>query len=413
MATNSEIPQITGPSQGPLVCPATPTETAAFGQATPWQRVEDAFRAAHHDPDLTAVRAIYAAAAAHRLPGATVWMFAVAPPSSGKTEALMPLQRVGAHIISGVTPQTFVSGWTIRKKGQSAEQGRDASLLNRIKNGIIVCKDFSQVLSMPLKTKGPILADLRDIYDGYIAKEYGTGERKEWTGRITFLAGVTQEIDSHYSVYQTLGERFVQIRWKRPGGVKAALTAMKHANVQRTRRAVEKAVSNLLKPILTSTPATPRISAAAQRRIANLAEFTVRARTHVPRDGYTREILYMPEAEASPRLAQQLEQLARGSALLDGRLAVDSNDVALVERVAFDSIRADRRAILDTLRSKRQFSVTQLATAARLSQPSVSRRVEELQGLGLVEWERSDSFDESLVRLGEHALQLLAGVADD
>lgn len=86
-------------------------------------------------------------------------------------------------------------------------------------SGIIVGKDFSQVLSMPKKTKGPILADFRDIYDGQIAKEFGTGERKEWRGRITVIAGVTPDLDIHYSVFQVLGERFVQVRSRRPGGV--------------------------------------------------------------------------------------------------------------------------------------------------------------------------------------------------
>ena len=396
------------PKSTPLVRLATPAETAAINRDGRWQQLEAVFRGIHHDPDLMAIRALYATVAAHYLSGPTVWMFAVAPPSSGKTEALMPLQAMGATIISAVTPQTFISGWTRRKKGQSFDEGSDASLLNRIKNGIIVCKDFSQVLSMPKKTKGPILADLRDIYDGYISKEFGTGERKEWKGRITLIAGVTQDIDSHYSVFQTLGERFVQIRWKRPGGVKAALMAMR-TNLEQSHRLLEEAVRNLLGPIRSSKTTNPCIPEPQQVRIANLAEFTVRARTHVPRDGYTREIVYMPEPEASPRLAQQLEQLARGSALLDGRPEVDGNNVALAERVALDSIRADRRAILDRIRAG-EMTVGELAKAIRLSQPSVSRRVEELRGLGLVEWDDSPT---ALIRLADHARQLLAGEADD
>jgi DNA-binding transcriptional ArsR family regulator len=409
MASSLEVPS---PPQAPVAEPPNAIPTTVSPENTRWQEVEAAFRRTHHDPDMLAVRALYAAAAAHQLPGPTVWMFAVAPPSSGKTEALMPLKRIGAHIISAVTPQTFLSGWTWRKKGQSGK-GQDASLLNRIRNGIIVCKDFSQVLSMPLKTKGPVLADLRDIYDGHIAKEYGTGERKEWEGRITLIAGVTQDIDLHYSVYQTLGERFVQIRWKRPGGIRAALMAMKQKSVQATRSLLDRAVYRLLKPIFASPQVSPHISAAYLRRIANLAEFTVRARTHVPRDGYSREILYMPEAEASPRLAQQFEQLARGSALLDGRSDVNAIDIEVVQRVAMDSIKADRRAILDSLIEKSQCSVTQLASAVKLSQSSISRRVEELQGLGLVESDQADSFEETMVRLSTYAQQLLAGEADD
>lgn len=409
MASNGEVAQ----TQTAVAALSDLPRTSDTRMPTPWQLVEAAFRRAHHDPDMLAVRALYAAVAAHRLPGPPVWMFAVAPPSSGKTEALMPLRGVGAHIISSVTPQTFISGWSWRKSGQQATGGQDASLLNRIGTGVIVCKDFSQVLAMPKKTKAPVLADLRDIYDGHIAKEYGTGERKEWEGRITLIAGVTQDIDLEYAVYQTLGERFVQVRWRRPGGVKAALAAMKHRSVQSTRNLLNAAVGKLLKPIFSSSQTSPSLSDRALRRIANLAEFTVRARTNVPRDAYSREIQFMPEPEASPRLAQQFVQLARGSALLDRRADVNDADVAVVERVAFDSIRADRWAILDALRSKDVLSVAELAKVSKLSQPSVSRRVEELEGLGMLDYSRDENFSQSQVRLSTLARELLAGEVNE
>jgi integrase len=43
-----------------------------------------------------------------------------------------------------------------------------------------------------------------------------------------------------------------------------------------------------------------------------LAEFVVRARTHVPRDSH-KHVIYVPEAEAPTRLSQQLCQLAKES----------------------------------------------------------------------------------------------------
>jgi len=389
--------------------PATPAETNTVNQerAAAWRKVEEAFRAQLHEPDLTAVRIAYAAIAAHRLPGVPVWLFDVEPPSSGKTVKLMPLKpAVGAHIISTVTPQTFISGWTWRtKKGQT----RDASLLHRIgPSGIIVCKDFSQVLSMPRKQKGPILADLRDIYDGHIAKEFGTGEHKEWSGRITFVAGVTPDLDQHYTVYQILGERFVQVRSDRPGGVQAALAAMRQ-NPTALHKQLNEVVTELFRPIFQYPQDNPDISDRHTFAIANLAEFAVRARTHVPRDGRSREIIYMPQPEASPRLAQQLAQLPRGSAMLDGRGEVNEYDLSLVRRVAFDSVRADRRAILETLEQEPGgMAITALAERVGLSQPTTSRRIEELKGLGLVQCEGLGlDFSAQEARLSDLARRLL------
>ena len=55
----------------------------------------------------------------------------------------------------------------------------------------------------------------------------------------------------------------------------------------------------------------------------------------------------MPEAEAATRLAQQLCQLAKGSALLDGRDHVADIDQEVVKRAAFDCVPATRRKILE------------------------------------------------------------------
>jgi hypothetical protein len=367
----------------------------------PWDAAVEAFHQLHHAPDIMAIEATYAAVAAHRLPGQPVWIFVVAPPSSGKTEILMPLLEAHATIISNVTPKTFISGWTDERTGQ------DGSLLSRIGNRVIVCKDFSQVLSMPRPQRGPVLADLRDIYDGYIAKEYGTGERREWRGRITFIAGVTPEIDRHYAIYQSLGERFVQVRSKRPGGVDAALRAMEDESVV-ARERVKTAVRELFRPLVQQeVHPNPSLSESHRRTIANLAELTVRARTHVSRDGKTREMDYVPEAEASPRLAQQLSQLARGAALLHGRADVNANDISLIRRVALDSIPTARRQVLNHLIGQPTTVLDhEIIDATHLNKTMVSRQLEELEGLRLVIRADAEDFSERKCIISEEAYEL-------
>src|SRR5262249_29785846 len=93
----------------------------------------------------------------------------------------------------------------------------------------------------------------------------------------------------------------------------------------------------------------PKLTEEAQHMIAALAEFAVRGRTHIPRSGYSKDIIYVPEPEAATRLAQQLAQLAKGSALLVGRAAVNVEDYRLAQRVALDCIPATRRRVLDPL----------------------------------------------------------------
>ena len=340
-----------------------------------WEQVEAALLAHHHQPDLDAARLLYAAVAAHRLKGQPVWSMLVAPPGSMKTELVTALEGLpGVHLIDKITPNTFISG-------QVDEPGRrrsaSPSLLHRIgPDGIIVYPDFSTVLSMNRDRRGEVLADMRRIYDGALRKEFGTSDNPkmhEWRGRITFVVAATPDVDRHYSLLQTLGERFVRVRLPRPA-TEAGLKAM-NQDVEEAKAELHAAVRALFAALPKTDPTLPD---ELQQRIAALAEFTVRARTHVPRSGYgAKEILYIPEPEAPTRLAQQLAQLAKGSALLAGRKVATEDDYRLVQRAGFDCIPAVRRKVLDVLIAGEDIN------RAKLPVSSVGYAEEELSWLGL------------------------------
>lgn len=203
-----------------------------------WQNIEEALAKHHFQPDLQAARAACASVAAHSLKGAPVWPMLVAPPGSMKTHLLGGFDDLwGFHFIDNLTPQTFISGQLDDPLRKSTVP---ASLLHRIgAEGIIVYPDFSTVLALAADKKASILADMRRIYDGKLRKEFGTSEnldKRTWEGRITFVVAVTPEIDRHYSIFSTLGERFVMIRWPRAGGIEAALSAMNQKKMTRPRK---------------------------------------------------------------------------------------------------------------------------------------------------------------------------------
>lgn len=361
--------------------------------STAWEQVESVLLKHHHKPDLQAARGVYAGVAAHRLSGAPVWPMLVGAPGSMKTELLSGLEgQASVRFLDQLTPQTFISGHIQDDNDESEPSG----LLQRIgKQGIIVYPDFSTILGMKREAKASILADMRRIYDGELSKEFGTPNKlrnRAWTGRITFLVAATPDVDQHYGVFQTLGERFVMIRWPRAGGIEVALTAMN----QRTgdaRRELKGAVDALLRSLGKNEPILPE---QYQHRIAALTEFTTRCRTHVPRDGWSKVIVYVPEAESATRLAQQFAQLAKGSAMLDGRGAVEEADYQLVQRVAFDCIPAARRAILDALIGGQPLNTVHLPASTR------SYVVEELETQDVLK-------DDSLSTLSSDLLAL-AGV---
>jgi hypothetical protein len=311
--------------------------------------------------------------AAHNLVDSDpVWLMLVAPPGSMKTELLHSLKDiVGVHLIDEITPHTFISGLI----NQKPKPGKPpASLLHRIgKSGIIAFADFSTVLEMDPKARGSILAQMRRIYDGHFRREMGhsdTDGKPEWEGRITFLVGVTPVIDQHYGVFQQLGERFILVRMSRPE-MEAALIAIKQVRGD-VKNDLKAAVNRLMSGAGGQGVA---ISPVIEHKLVSLAEFVVRARTHVPRSGYTKEMLYQPEAEAPTRLAVQLAQLSRGSAALEARSTVSMLDYQLTVRAGMDSIPAIRRKAIESLRKG------ELPELPRSTRKYV---LEDLEALGLV-----------------------------
>ena len=341
----------------------------------------DTLRQHQHKPDLIAAQAVLASVAAHPLKGQPVWSMIVGPPGSGKTtllEALSGLKNVRS--IDSLTPKTFISGYIDEEggrktKGPSAQPG----LLHRIgPEGIIVIPDFSTVLSMKSENKAEILSHLRKIYDGKFSKEFGTpGEaaEREWTGRITCTVAVTPAIDQNYSVFQAMGERFLMIRWPRAGGVDAGLSAMNQDSAE-SRDELRAGVHGLL---LSRPHVEPTIPEALQVAIASLSEIMVIGRTHIARARYSKEIIYLPEQESNTRAAQELAQLAKGSALISGRTVVEEADMVIVRRVGLDSIPPTRCKVLKGLAGGEEEATRNMPRA------TLSYAREELQELGLLD----------------------------
>ena len=127
----------------------------------------------------------------------------------------------------------------------------------------------------------------------------------------------------------------------------------------------------------------------------------------MPRDGRTKEIIYVPEPEASTRLAQQLCQLAKGSALLARRETVTNEDVAIVQRAGMDCIPTTRRKIIEVLMRGKHPSSIMLGSALKMAWSTYTYAKADLKTLGLVD----SSFDhvegETVQWLTRHAKRLL------
>jgi hypothetical protein len=397
----------------PEVAPDISHEDAKHERQRLWLCVSDVFTQHYHEPDLEAAKVILACVVAHRLTEyPPAWNMAIAVPGSMKTAILEPLDELpDVHLIDEVTPQTFISG-KIDPKGR--ERKMPAGLLHRIGDqGIVIAADFSTVLTSDPRNRAKVFSQLRRIYDGHFRREFGSDENlgeRDWKGRLTFLAGVTPEVDRHHKVFSALGDRFLRTRWPRAGGSAAALRAMKQDRSVATQ--LKTALHALMAPILTRKELrAPSFPHRLLERVASLGEFVALARAYVPRDR-SDEIVGEAHAESNTRLSQELAQVGRGWAALMSENEVTEKHFALIRRVAFDSIPPLRRDILQCLmRGGKPHSLP-------LPLSTVARGLRDLEHVGLVSAKRTQaaSFDDAEPNayfLSPLALSLLCAAGEE
>ena len=229
-----------------------------------------------------------------------LWMLIIGASSTAKTELLAGLDGLPiTTFISDLTTNTLISG------------KKDASLLPKLNNKIIIMKDFTTILSKRPDDLKIIMGHLREVYDGKLSKSYGTGDTVNWAGHVGFLGASTPVYDRKHGVISQMGERFLLYRNTNKDDCKSGIQALAgfgHEKVMRSEIGIifKKFLNQFKKFDLT----IPELSEDMQYKIVALATLCGHGRCAVHRDPYARdEITYMPEPEGSPRLTKQLFHL--------------------------------------------------------------------------------------------------------
>jgi hypothetical protein len=313
---------------------------------------------------------------ANRMEADPLWMFMVAPPSSGKTETIRSLSDVpDVFLLSALTPQTFASGFE--------RKGVETSLLPKINGKTVLMKDFTTVLTMHRDARGEILAQLREIYDGQFSKQWGNGKSLDWSGKVGLLAGVTGVIDREYALGAILGERFLMYRVQSAPARTLAHRAIEQGTTweKDQRQALRQVVAQYLDSLLPVAPPTPPPVVGG---IAALAEFTARARSPVFFDRRTGVIDLIPEPEAPGRLAKQFILLARALAVVRQEPTVSVASYATVVQVAHDTLPATRQVALQAVLAEPGSTTTEIATATDYPTETARRYLQELAAVKLI-----------------------------
>lgn len=350
--------------------------------------------------------AVLAAYLANQLPGEPVWLMVVGPASSGKTATLDLVRGLDSVFeISSLTEAGLLSGTPSKEKTKEATGG----LLSEMGPfGVILCKDFSTILSAKKDDFSNIMAACRHIYDGQYSRTLGVdgGKSLSWTGKAGFIGATTEVIDSKQETRQQLGERFLMFR----------LESDMQNSLRIARRALQSDASDadgieelkmLAKTIAGFFKAPCRLPNLPQEvidHLASLAFMVARARSTLDRNAYTREVENPLSSEEPARLSKQLRTMLFGYLLIG---CTDEEALERVTKLALDSMPlAKKRLLLHLHESTGTPSTSELAEMLAISSKATMRLLEDLKVFGLARridinsnytvWELSDVAREHL-----------------
>lgn len=338
------------------------------------------------------VDAIIAAVIANKLDLDAVWLMIVAGSSSGKSELLTPLFELPFVIpISDLTVNTFASGYKLGG-------GKQAGLLAKYQNGVMVFKDFTSILSKGHEARDIILGQMREIYDGKFDKHTGTGDVITWKGKMGVLAAATVAVYTGLADSTSMGQRFIYYNIKQPDRHGAAQRAqenavkgveMRAAIADEYKRYITMVMEKIDSGKINYDPPQELV-----KEMLNIADFACRARSPVHTDFKSGQIDDQPDLEMPGRVTKQLLALAGAfmamnqSEDMKGRKdeVITKHQRRVIYRCAFDSIPSMRRSAMRLLaRYRLGVNTTAAATYLKLPSDSVKKYLYQLNALGICE----------------------------
>ncbi|WP_374928602.1 bifunctional DNA primase/polymerase [Kytococcus sedentarius] len=395
--TRARVSERLGITQAARPRPTSDTATTSgHERAQAVRALVDGLRGWQDVPDPTHIVATLAAAATRHGDGEPCWLLLVAPPSSGKTEAVRLLDDAADARLDEVTPAGLL-GWS---KGKTA---KPTGLLYRVgAQALVTFGDLSTLLATSDRGgRDQVFAILRRAYDGHVTRDVaamskvavGSPDRLEWSGRLTVVGCVTQAIDRQAAHNDALGARWLYCRLPaRDTAAKrrAAAVARRGGLTERRAEAAE-AVAHLLASLPESLPEVPD---GLWQVVEDAALVTAWGRGAVPRSGYgRREMEGPPVVEEPMRLTQQLAAVARGVLALG---LPEGYAAQVVRRLALDSMPEDRRAVLTVLAQGEELATAAVGRAAGLDRKVARFTLEDLQAIGVVTNDRVDDESEEL-----------------
>ena len=309
----------------------------------------------------------------------------IVQPSGGlKTEILRTFgesENQFCYPLSSVTENTFVSGFDKNLDTTPLLRGRP-----------IIIKDLTTLLAKREDTRSAIFADFREITDGYIRKEFGSGVKKEYHNiHSSVIFGCTPVIEHYYSLYSNLGARMVFVKpWN--DSKKAREQSRKNqGKIKQIRKELNEAMLSFFDFQLKRLDAKglPELADEMADQIGEYCDFLAVVRYPVHYD-HRGEVDQVPTPEFPTRLNNTIFKLAQVHAFIFERNKVEEADREFALRICADSVPLARAKMLLALKET-WLTTPEISEQCDISTRTLNRKLGELQALGICDFRSGKS----------------------
>ena len=327
----------------------------------------------------------------------SVWMYWIAPPASGKTLSVGPMQgHSRVMMLSTPTPNALMSGYR-------DEDGNDPSLIPMLDGKVLIWKDFTALMDQGSTVVNKVVGEFRDSYDQYCSKASGKGGVTEYKSRFGMIACVTDRIDSFMEMHQQLGERFLSFRLsriqqthqQRVRDLEPIVDSMgkKLEWLSRLQQSMHTQVDRVV--LKGDKLVTPTFSAGAKQDVMIMADLLALARTSSSTTA--------SRAELGNRIVQQFINLGHAHAMSDFRTEWNETEMDLIKRVMKDSLSLSRERLFEFMfgmgKHRPAVTLSQLVTKCGTTRDSMKGIIRQFRFSNIIQTTEGGNPDEVWYRL--------------
>jgi hypothetical protein len=344
--------------------------------------VHKVFKKWLHIEDTDFIDLLLSVALTKNMKGTPIWMLVVGASGDGKTECVMSLNGYETKILHQITPNTLVSGFTVRDKETGERVNVD--LAPKLDDKLLIIPDMAQLLQLHPNQKAQVWAQLRDLFDGFAGKQAGTGLDTQYTGlRVTLIACSTPSIDSQILIHQDLGTRELVWRTKKTKKTVELMNKVwfNEGYEIQMRSELNQTVLNFLNNKKIEKVGVDKKTQGELMKYAILLSY-MRAPAHF--DKYRHELLSDIYPEKPTRVLKQFKRLFIALKSLDSKYS-DERALGIINKIALSSGDPNRVKVFNYLidRGDDEHSISSISRVLKIGKATVKRNLWALANMGI------------------------------